>query len=153
MNLWVSFVIAFLFVGCGDQRIIETKPEISKAKLEKVSLKSIDGFSKDNLDLALSVFKKDCQARRINKNLKKVCLKANSYTNGYTFFIENFDGYKLLNNKDSFYCVSIVQPLFIVLTILISYFFYNEKINNYQRIGIVFVIFGILVINLNTKNL
>ncbi|MBT3280186.1 MAG: murein transglycosylase A [Campylobacteraceae bacterium] len=101
MNLWVSFVIAFLFVGCGDQRIIETKPEISKAKLEKVSLKSIDGFSKDNLDLALSVFKKDCQARRINKNLKKVCLKANSYTNGYTFFIENFDGYKLLNNKKS----------------------------------------------------
>ena len=49
MNLWVSFVIAFLFVGCGDQRIIETKPEVSKAKLEKVSLKSIDGFSKDTL--------------------------------------------------------------------------------------------------------
>ena len=61
--------------------------------------------------------------------------------------------YKLLNNKDSFYCVSIVQPLFIVLTILISYFFYNEDINNYQGIGIVFVIFGILVIQLNTKNL
>mgnify|MGYP006130713983 FL=1 len=59
--------------------------------------------------------------------------------------------YKLLNNKDSFYCVSIVQPLFIVLTILISYFYYEEDINIYQALGIVLVVCGILIVNLNTK--
>jgi len=101
MKLWVSFVIALIFIGCGDQRTIETKPEISKAKLEKVSLDSINGFSKDNLNLALEVFQKDCKARRVNKNLKEVCKKSKTYSNGYDFFTENFNGYKLLNKDET----------------------------------------------------
>ncbi len=97
MNLWVSVFVGLLFIGCGEQQIIESKPNISKAKLEKIPLESIEGFSNDNLNLALDVFKKDCQARRVNKILKDVCQKTKSYNNGYQFFTDNFDGYKLLN--------------------------------------------------------
>ncbi len=101
MNLWVSFVIALFFIGCGDKRIIETKPEVSQAKLEKISLDNIDGFSKDNLDLALEVFQKDCKARRVNKTLKEICKEASNFNNGYEFFTKKFDGYRLLNKNKS----------------------------------------------------
>jgi membrane-bound lytic murein transglycosylase A len=101
MNLLVSFTIAiiFLFTGCGEKRLIEVKSNISKAKLEKVSLQSVEGFSRDNLNLALEVFKKDCKARRVNKHLKDVCNESLKYKNGFDFFVNNFDAYKLLNEK------------------------------------------------------
>ena len=66
-------------------------------------------------------------------------------------FVALYCFFKLLSNEKSFYCVSIVHPLFIVLTILLSYFFFFYDINLYQAIGIVFVIIGIMIINLNKK--
>ena len=66
-------------------------------------------------------------------------------------FIALFFFFKVLNNKNAFYCVSLTQPLFVVLTILLSSYFLNEKINLYQFIGIVLVISGILTIQLNSK--
>jgi membrane-bound lytic murein transglycosylase A len=101
MNLWVSLFIAIIFIGCGDQRVIQTKPEISKAKLEKISIDSIEGFSSDNLNLALDVFKKDCKARRSAKVIKQICDDAQISTNGYEFFTKNFDAFRLLNKNNS----------------------------------------------------
>jgi membrane-bound lytic murein transglycosylase A len=57
------------------------------------------GFDKDNLNIALKVFQKDCKARRVNKILKGVCKKSFNYNDGYKFFTLNFTPYKLLNKK------------------------------------------------------
>ncbi len=96
-TLFISFLI-FFFAGCQEKRI-EKKPEISNAFLQKIDWKDIEGFSQDNLQLALEVFQKDCKARRVNKHLKKVCKKSVNYTDGKEFFTTNFTAYKLLNKQ------------------------------------------------------
>ena len=59
--------------------------------------------------------------------------------------------YVLHNNKAA-YAVSCVHPLFISFAILLSYFFYKEKINRYESLGILLVLLGIIVINYNKKH-
>jgi membrane-bound lytic murein transglycosylase A len=94
-------VITIFFIGC-ENRTIETKPEISNAKLEKLSFDDIEGFQKDDLDLALEVFKKDCYASKKKELLKEVCKNAKVSSSGYHFFTQHFTPYRLLDeNKRS----------------------------------------------------
>lgn len=95
------FALSILFLtGCQDTKI-EKKEHISKASLQQIPWEKLQGFSEDDLDLALAVFQKDCTARRVNKNLKVVCQKSLHYQDGEKFFIDNFLPYKLLNDKKS----------------------------------------------------
>ncbi len=96
-TLLVFFLILF-FTGCEEKKI-EKKPDISNAFLQKIGFDKLEGFEKDNLQLALEVFKKDCKARRVNKHLKEVCKKVVNYTNGEEFFTTNFTAYQLLNKQ------------------------------------------------------
>jgi membrane-bound lytic murein transglycosylase A len=101
MNLWVSLAFVLLFVSCKDTQVVETKADISNAKFEKIPFEKIQGFKEDNLTLAFDVFKKDCNSSIINKALINVCENTTNYTNGYKFFIENFEAFKLLNDDNS----------------------------------------------------
>ncbi len=96
----LAFFLLLFFTGCEKEKI-EKKPEISNAFLKEISFQKLKGFGQDNLQLALEVFKKDCKARRVNRNLKEVCKKVVNYTNGKEFFTTNFTPYKLLNKKKS----------------------------------------------------
>jgi membrane-bound lytic murein transglycosylase A len=93
-------LIIFIFQGC-QQQTIEKKPNISKANLKKIRWENIEGFFKDDLNLALEVFQKDCKARKINKNLKNVCKKSFKAKDGKNFFTKNFTPYRLLNKKNN----------------------------------------------------
>jgi uncharacterized membrane protein len=59
----------------------------------------------------------------------------------------------LLKSNKTFFTVSIVQPMFIVFSILFSYIFFNETINFKQFIGIAFVLIGIFMISFNKTTL
>ena len=84
--LTITFI--FLFTGCSQKEPLnlESNPKISKAKLKKVPLSSIEGFYEDDLNLAFEVFKKDCQRAKRYELFKSVCEKAKTYTNPSKFF-------------------------------------------------------------------
>ena len=68
-----------------------------------------------------------------------------------TTIILSFIGFVLfstvLSNNKAVYAVSCVHPLFIIFSMLLSYFLYKEKINIYEGFGIFLVILGIIIIN------
>ena len=100
MKQSLSLVLAIaLFGGCAAK--IEQKPSVSKAKLQKVEWEDIENFSKDNLNEAFDVFKKDCKVSRKDKNLDSVCIKAltSSSIDSKKFFTTNFTPYKLISPK------------------------------------------------------
>jgi membrane-bound lytic murein transglycosylase A len=84
------------FAGC-EQRIIEKKENISNAYLEKIAFEDIKNFTNDNLNFALEVFQKACQAKRVHNSLKDVCKKSDQITHGEAFFTQYFEAFKLLN--------------------------------------------------------
>ena len=53
----------------------------------------------------------------------------------------------VLSDNKAVYAVSCVHPLFIIFSMLLSYFLYKEKINIYEGFGIFLVILGIIIIN------
>ena len=56
--------------------------------------------------------------------------------------------YVLSKNK-THYAVSIVHPLFISFSVILSYLFFKETLNVMQLLGFIFVIIGIIIININ----
>lgn len=91
------FIVVF-FSGCSEQKVVQFE-QISKANLLQISWEDIKGFQQDKLDIALQVFQKGCKARRVHKELKKICQESFSYTNGKEFFTNNFTPYQLLNKE------------------------------------------------------
>lgn len=54
---------------------------------------------------------------------------------------------KLLKSNDTSYIIPQIQPCVIILTIIIGYFLFNEKINTYKILGIFLIILGLFLIN------
>lgn len=98
--LSITFLILF-FTGCSQKEPLQLEKlnKISKAKVLKVNLNTIEGFYEDDLNYALNVFKKDCKRAKRYELFKKACSKANDYNNGSKFFTENFVAYELYNNN------------------------------------------------------
>ena len=88
--------ITLLITGCGPK--FETIKH-SKATLEKIKFSEVKDFHKDDLDLALEVFKKDCKRSKRKTLFKNVCLEAEKATNAETYFTENFTPYKMYNKN------------------------------------------------------
>ena len=93
------FISLVLFTGCSQK--IEQKKNISKANFQKIDMKDISGFENDDLEKALKVFIKDCQASKKNPILKQVCLKAeeDDIDNAKDFFLNHFNAYQLLSDE------------------------------------------------------
>ena len=91
------FIAIFIITGCTPK--YESFENISKAKLEVLDFKEIDGFEEDNLELALQVFQKDCQRSKRYSLFKSVCQKAYESTDAKTFFTQNFTPYKLRTHE------------------------------------------------------
>lgn len=54
--------------------------------------------------------------------------------------------FQLLKNNHTFETLSITHPLFICFSVLISYLFYNEKMNLKQLIGFIMVMVGVVLV-------
>jgi membrane-bound lytic murein transglycosylase A len=92
-------LLAFiLFTGCAQKTA--TKPNISKADLQKVDWKDIEGFGQDDLDLGLQTFQKDCKVSRKYKNLSDICEKSDDALDPNKFFMTHFTPYKLLSGEE-----------------------------------------------------
>lgn len=52
----------------------------------------------------------------------------------------------LLKNNPTFETLSITHPLFICFSVLISYLFYNEKMNLKQLMGFIMVMVGVILV-------
>ena len=55
--------------------------------------------------------------------------------------------YLLEQNKDVSYIISHIQPVVIMLTVLIGYMFFKEKITLTKLLGVIFIVIGLIVIN------
>ncbi|WP_375724851.1 murein transglycosylase A [Arcobacter sp. KX21116] len=95
-NLIFITILIAIFSGCAPKF---EKIDNSKANLEKVSFSDIKDFEKDDLSLALDVFKKACTKSSRKETFEEVCLKANDTTNPKAFFEKNFTPYKLYNKN------------------------------------------------------
>ncbi|MGB7401691.1 MAG: murein transglycosylase A [Arcobacter sp.] len=95
-NLIFITILIAIFSGCAPKF---EKIDSSKANLEKVSFSDIKDFEKDDLSLALDVFKKACTKSSRKETFEEVCLKANDTTNPKAFFEKNFTPYKLYNKN------------------------------------------------------
>ncbi len=95
--IFTTILIA-IFTGCAPKF---EKIDNSKANLEKVSFDEIKDFEKDDLSLALDVFKKACEKSSRKELFEEVCLKANETTKAKEFFVNNFTPYKLYNSDGS----------------------------------------------------
>ena len=99
MKHLIFFISLILFfTGCGPK--FESL-SYSKANLQKASFSDMEGFDEDNLDLALEVFKKDCQKASKKKLFKEVCQEANASHDSEYFFKTYFTPYKLYNNNET----------------------------------------------------
>jgi uncharacterized membrane protein len=55
---------------------------------------------------------------------------------------------ELLKKNNATYVIPSVQPLIIAFSLVLGYFLFKEKIDIYQFIGTIFVVLGIILINL-----
>jgi membrane-bound lytic murein transglycosylase A len=95
--IFITILIA-IFAGCAPKF---EKIDNSKANLEKVSFSDIKDFEKDDLSLALDVFKKACERSYRKETFEEVCFKAKEASNPKEFFLKNFVPYKLYNSDGS----------------------------------------------------
>ncbi|MBP9490527.1 MAG: murein transglycosylase A [Aliarcobacter sp.] len=112
-NLILISLFFILFIsGCSSKKEIIEKKEVVEQqiniekkepsnRMEAVTFYEIEGFFEDDLDYALSVFKKDCKRSKRYELFKNICEKAQSQTDGKKFFIINFQPYKLYDSKSS----------------------------------------------------
>jgi len=57
--------------------------------------------------------------------------------------------WKVLKSNKSGIAVSIVHPLLISLVVMTGFYFYKEKMNYYEMLGIAIIIMGVLILNFN----
>ena len=92
-----------------------------------------------------------------NRNFSKKFLNMNKQTLFYLLVVyicgltAMYSFWYLLQNGKAFNAVCIIHPLYISLTVFLSYLLFSESINFNQFIGFILVISGILVINYNKK--
>lgn len=93
----LTIITVFIITGCTPK--YESFENISKAKLEALAFDDIEGFEKDNLNLALEVFQKDCKRASRYDLFEDVCQKAAQANDARTFFMNNFTPYKLRTHE------------------------------------------------------
>lgn len=95
----ISFFLAF-FSGCtATNQIYSDFKSISQGNLKKAEWNELQGFSSDNLDEAFSVFKQGCKSSK--NSLKRLCELAKNTNDSKSFFMSNFEPYKLYDNLNN----------------------------------------------------
>lgn len=102
-NLFFLVLFSTLFfTACSTKQQLPQEQktvEEEKAKMVPANFTDIEGFFEDDLNHALDVFKKDCLRAKRFELFKEVCEKAESQTDGRTFFTSNFQPYKLYDRE------------------------------------------------------
>jgi len=90
-----------LFAGCSihNSPYEQNLSNISQGNLKKVSWSELKEFESDNLDEAFIVFKKGCQSSK--NSLKELCNLTKDRNDSQSFFINNFELYKLYDNSNN----------------------------------------------------
>jgi membrane-bound lytic murein transglycosylase A len=100
-NYLFILLISLLFIGCSTKEELK-KEEIPTpkeiVKKENTAFDYLNGFYKDDLDLALDVFKKACTQSRKKEQFRDVCDHSHKFTNGKEFFTKNFTPKILVSN-------------------------------------------------------
>lgn len=106
--IFISLALVLFITGCSTKENSIQKEEIveqtqlekkeQKNRMEPASFHDIDGFFEDDLDYALSVFKKDCMRSKRFEQFEEICKKAELEKDGRKFFIVNFQPYKLYDS-------------------------------------------------------
>jgi len=99
VKLSLIILSIFLFWGCAPK--YEQKPHVSKANFQEVSWEDMEGFEKDNLEIAFNVFQKGCEKAKKYEKLKEICKQTNNPINSKEFFTNNFTPYKLIGKDGS----------------------------------------------------
>ena len=95
----ISFFLPFLSGCTATNHPYNDFKNISQGNLKKAEWNELQEFPSDNLDEALSVFKKGCQSSK--NNLKNMCALAQDTNDSKSFFISNFEPYKLYDNSNN----------------------------------------------------
>ena len=111
-NIGIVFIVFFILTGCAP-KYNKTYEKLSKANLKQSSWSDLKDFEKDDLNLALDVFKKSCTKSKRYDTFKEACKKADEYSDAKLFFQENFTPYKLYdeNNSDQGLITGYYEPL------------------------------------------
>lgn len=105
-------LFSFLFfAGCSAPIYTKNLTHISSGNLKKVSWDELQGYDTDNLDEALRVFRKGCE--NTQKTLINSCQLAKDTNNSKSFFMTNFEPFKLYDNsgKDVGLITGYYEPL------------------------------------------
>jgi len=95
----LSFLLTFLSGCTATNQPYKDFTNISQGNFKKVQWNELKEFESDNLDEALTIFIKGCQSSK--NNLKNICALAKDSNNSKSFFINNFEPYKLYNNSNN----------------------------------------------------
>jgi membrane-bound lytic murein transglycosylase A len=90
---YLLIFLSLIILGCTAKKEevppLKEKPIVSK-KIAKTQFDYLTGFFEDDLDLALSVFKKACVKSARKDMFKQVCAHSKYYSNGKEFFTKHF---------------------------------------------------------------
>lgn len=95
----IFLVVSFLISGCTKNLQYQDFKHISQGNLKKVEWSELKEFQTDNLDEALMVFKKDCMNPQ--PSLVNICNLSKDVNDSKSFFINNFQPYKLYDNTNN----------------------------------------------------
>jgi membrane-bound lytic murein transglycosylase A len=99
-NIFLLLTSVLLFTGCSiNNSQYQNLNDISQGNFKKAQWTELKEFESDDLDEAFMVFKKGCQSSK--NSLQKLCELAKDTNNSKSFFINNFEPYKLYDNSNN----------------------------------------------------
>jgi len=93
-----TITIAILFLSCSKKPQI-TLPELPKTKLQVSSFDKLPNFYDENFNEVLTLFQKNCQAKKVSLLYKELCIQSFHVDNAKKFIMDNFQAYRVLNEK------------------------------------------------------
>jgi len=98
-TILATIFFSLFFIACSTKPVEEPKEAKKQLTAKNSVFDYMNGFYDDDLDLALDVFKKACEKSSKKPIFENVCINANYYENGKSFFMHNFTPKVLVSNS------------------------------------------------------
>jgi len=92
-------LISLFFLSCTKEPKITLK-ELPNTRVQMNSFDALPNFNDENFDKVLVLFQKNCQSKKAYKIYQELCTEAKNVTDSKKFIIDNFQVYRVLNNKE-----------------------------------------------------
>jgi len=100
LTFLLFLVVVLVIVGCSSEPEKVVLTEKVTASGNFVSFEKIEGWEKDDHDVALEMFKKECRLVRLPSTLKVLCAEALKTQDAQQFFERNFKPFLLRSDSD-----------------------------------------------------